>query len=168
MSLLNDCKYGYDVKDNVLRISLLRAPIDPDPKADEGEHMFTYSLYPHAVDLARRHGAGSLRTQRPAARGPPVKKAKGPLPASDSFASIDADNVIIDCVKRCEDSNSIIVRVYEAYGQRGDVSLTFGRKPKKVTECDLMEENDVPVKFKDATVDFYVTPFEIRSFKITF
>ncbi len=47
-SLLNDSKYGYDAKDNVLRLSLLRAPEWPDPNADQGHHEFTYSLYPHA------------------------------------------------------------------------------------------------------------------------
>jgi alpha-mannosidase len=46
-SLLNDCKYGYDAKGNVLRLSLLRSPEWPDPHADEGPHDFTYSLYPH-------------------------------------------------------------------------------------------------------------------------
>ena len=47
-SLLNDCKYGYDAKGNVLRLSLLRSPEWPDPHADEGHHEFTYSLLPHA------------------------------------------------------------------------------------------------------------------------
>ena len=47
-SLLNDSKYGYDARDNVLRLSLLRSPEWPDPHADEGHHEFTYSLYPHA------------------------------------------------------------------------------------------------------------------------
>src|SRR5690606_12906577 len=50
VSLLNDCKYGYDVKGNLLRLSLLRSPIDPDPKADEGHHVFTYALFPHEGD----------------------------------------------------------------------------------------------------------------------
>ena len=53
-SLLNDCKYGYDAKGNVLRLSLLRSPEWPDPHADEGHHEFTYSLYPHRRRLARR------------------------------------------------------------------------------------------------------------------
>ena len=48
VSLLNDCKYGHDIHDNVLRLSLLRAPTNPDPEADQGEHHFTYSLLPHA------------------------------------------------------------------------------------------------------------------------
>src|SRR5262249_23765649 len=47
LSLLNDSKYGYDAKGNVLRLSLLRSPTWPDPHADEGHHEFTYAVYPH-------------------------------------------------------------------------------------------------------------------------
>ena len=168
VSLLNDCKYGYDVKDNVLRISLLRATCEPDPVADQGEHQFTYSLFPHAWDWRGGTVEEAFELNDPLLVVNLKQGAKGALPTSASFASLDADNVVIDTVKRCEDSNSLIVRVYEAYGQRGDVNLTFGRKPKKVTECDLMEENDVPVKMKGSTVSFFVTPFEIRTFKVTF
>ena len=67
-SLLNNCKYGYDAKGNVLRLSLLRSPEWPDPHADEGHHEFTYSLYPHAGDLARSaDGAAGIRTELQAA-----------------------------------------------------------------------------------------------------
>jgi len=167
VSLLNDAKYGYDAKGNVLRLSLLRSSVDPDPHADEGLHHFTYALYPHAWSW--RNGtlqqAHQLNVPLEAV---PVAAAKGPLPPAACFASIDAENVIIDTVKRHEDSDALIVRLYEAYGQRGNVALTFGRKPEKVTECDLMEENDLPVKLDGATIRFHVTPFQIRTFKLVF
>ena len=165
VSLLNDCKYGYDVRDNVMRLSLLRAPVDPDPHADEGEHRFTYSLYPHAWDWRNGTVQQGCQLNAPvlAVAAPPKK---GALPAAASFAAVDAENVIIDAVKRAEDSDDLIVRIYEAYGQRGDVSLTFGSKSKRVTECDLMEENDVPVKMNGATLNLYMKPFELRTFKV--
>ncbi len=167
VSLLNDCKYGYDTKDNVMRLSLLRAPVDPDPHADEGEHDFTYSLYPHAWSWRNGTVQQGLQLNAPvlavAASAHP-----GALPPAYAFAVTDAENVIIDTVKRCEDSDALIVRLYEAYGQRGEVTLTFGRKPKKVTECDLMEENDTAVKLKGTSVTINVTPYEIRSFKVAF
>lgn len=47
VALLNDCKYGHDVKDNVLRLTLVKSAVSPDPEADKGEHVFTYSLLPH-------------------------------------------------------------------------------------------------------------------------
>jgi alpha-mannosidase len=167
VSLLNDCKYGHDIRDNVMRISLLRAPLEPDATADEGVHDFTYSLYPHDGDWRNgtvQEGA-ELNMPLIAVSAP---NSKGALPAVDAFVSVDAENVVIDTVKRAEDSDDIIVRFYEAYGHRGDVSLTFGRTPKEVVECDLMEENPQAVKTKGANVSLYMTPYEIRTLKVTF
>ena len=47
VALLNDSKYGYDIRGHVMRLSLLRAPEYPDPDADQGEHEFSYALLPH-------------------------------------------------------------------------------------------------------------------------
>ena len=167
VSLLNDSKYGYDTRDNVLRLSLLRAPIDPDPKADQGEHEFTYSLYPHGGDWRNGTVQQGHELNSPLV-GVVADPGKGTLPAADAFVSVDADHVIVDTVKKHEDSNAIIVRIYEAYGQRGPVKVTFGRKPKTVVECDLMEENDVPLRFKGATVSLDVVPYDLRSLKVEF
>ena len=167
VSLLNNCKYGYDIKGNTLRLSLLRSTVNPDPHADEGEHDFTYSIYPH--EWAWRNGSVQqgyeLNTPVIAEVVPP---GTGSAPGVGAFASVDADHVILSAVKKCEDSQALIVRLYEAYGQRGDVRLTLAEKPKKVTECDLMEENDRPVKRSGCTVRFAVKPFEIRTFKVEF
>jgi len=167
VSLLNDCKYGYDIKDNVMRLSLLRSPIDPDPHADEGEHHFTYSLFPHNWDWRNGTVQHGYELNNPLlALVAPAKQ--GDLPPVSAFATADPDNVIVDTIKRAEDSDALIVRVYEAYGQRGKATLTFNRRPKKVTECDLMEENDTTAMIRGTTVHFCVTPYEIRSFKVLF
>ena len=88
VSLLNDCKYGYDIKDQCMRLTLLRAPVFPDPTGDKGEHEFTYSLLPHAGNwiTANTVRAGyelnvPLLAQRCAA-----SQAVGSLPAAKSFA----------------------------------------------------------------------------------
>ena len=93
-SLLNDSKYGYDVKGNVLRLSLLRSPEWPDPHADEGHHEFTYSLYPHG---------GTWRDAQTVRRGYELnypliamraQKHEGTLPREHSFVRVEADNVV--------------------------------------------------------------------------
>lgn len=167
ISVLNDCKYGWDCKDNTLRLSLLRSSVDPDPRADEGRHEFTYALYPHAESWRNGTVQQGFDLNHPFI-AVAAKPAKGELPAAGALVSIDVDHAIVDTVKKAEDSNALIVRVYEAYGQRGPVTLTFGRKPKRVTECDLMEENDAAVKMDGANLPFYVKPFEIRTFKAEF
>jgi alpha-mannosidase len=90
------------------------------------------------------------------------------MPPVRAFASVDADNVIIDWVKKCEDSDAILVRMYEAHGQRGPVKVTFARKPSRVSECDLMEENETAVRAAGASVTLYMTPFELRTLKVRF
>jgi alpha-mannosidase len=167
VSLLNDCKYSYDIHNNLMRISLLRSPVLPDPTADEGEHLFTYALYPHAWDW--RNGTveegHDLNTPLLAVA---AAASKGSLPAAGSLAAIDSEHVVIDTVKKAEDSDAVIVRLYEDLGQRGDAEITFGQAPKKVTECDLMEENDTPVQVKGSTATLSVKPFEIRTLKVVF
>ncbi len=50
VSLLNDCKYGHDIKGHTMRLTLLKSGVAPDPAADQGAHVFTYALLPHAGD----------------------------------------------------------------------------------------------------------------------
>jgi len=167
-SLLNDCKYGYDVKDNLLRLSLLRSPVDPDPHADEGFHEMVYALHPHAGDW--RQGTvqqACMLNQRLIAVVPKAGKP-GTLAPIGCFAAIDAENVLIETVKKHEDSDAVILRLFEAFGQRGEATLTFGKRPKSVSECDMMEENDQKLKHKGHEVTLYLKPFEIRTFKISF
>lgn len=167
VSLLNDCKYGYDVKGHVLRLSLLRAPTDPDPHADEGAHEFTYAVYPHPGDWRSGTVQQGCELNHPLVARCDVT-GSGKLPHTYSFAAVDRENVLLDWVKKAEDSNAVILRAYEAFGQRGPVEITLGRKPRKVTECDLMEENDIAAGVEGNVIRFHAKPFEIRTFKVQF
>lgn len=51
VGLLNDCKYGYDIHDSVMRLTLIKSGIFPNPDADKEIHTFTYALYPHEGDF---------------------------------------------------------------------------------------------------------------------
>ena len=168
VSMLNDCKYGFDVHDNVMRISLLRSPTLPDPECDQGVHEFTYSLMPHAEGWQQ---AGTVRRayelNAPVLTDLPEGSLKGSGPAVSSLLSIDRANVVVDTVKKAEDTDDVIVRVYEAHGARGPVKLTFRDVPKSVVECDLMEENDEAVELSGDTVSFAIKPWEIRTFKVS-
>ena len=140
VALLNDCKYGYDIHGNVLRLSLLRSPKAPDTTADRGDHQFTYSLLPHRGDV-RQGGVIQegynlnvpLRVDRPAA-------GTGPLGRSHSFFTIDSPNVVLETVKIGEDKQSVIVRLYEAHGARGAVRLHLGLPVREVRRTNLLEQ----------------------------
>jgi len=168
VSVLNDCKYGWDIKDNMIRLSLLRAPEYPDPEADKGNHEFTYSLLPHAGDW--RNGTVQegydlnvpLQAVLASAHSGPLKDN------SHAFLTMDAPNVVVDTVKQAEDSSDMIFRVYEAYGGRGPATLSFDRPIASATECNLLEEEDAPVDLSGQEIKFAVKPYEIRTFKVRF
>ena len=85
VALLNDCKYGCDIHDGVMRLSLLRAPTHPNPNADRGAHTFTYALLPHEGD----YRTGGVVREGYALNCPayarPLAAQDGPLPESYSF-----------------------------------------------------------------------------------
>ncbi len=170
-ALLNDCKYGYDVRDDVLRLSLLRAPNWPDPEADRGGHRFTYQLLPHAGDLrpAGVIDAGydlnvPLRAVRPEPTGapPPIRGD-----AVGSFLSLDAPNAVIEVVKRPDDgSDALVVRLYEAWGARGPVSLSAPWPLSRAVCTDLLERDGAPVPVGDGRAHFELTPFQILTLRL--
>ena len=166
VSLLNDCKYGYDIKDNRMRLTLLRSPNYPDPVADKGEHDFTYAIYPHEGDWrvggTVREGY-ELNVPLEAAAGRDDVAARL---ASFSFAGADAAHVVIDTVKGAEDGRGLIVRAYEAQGARGPVTLRFGFPVREAVECNLMEDVERAVPVADNAIAFAIKPFEIRTFRI--
>ncbi|MFL5664134.1 MAG: alpha-mannosidase, partial [Ktedonobacteraceae bacterium] len=173
ISLLNDGKYGHDVHDNVVRLTLLKSGIFPDAHADEGLHRFTYSLLPHGGDW---RDAQSVRRayelnvpivcvagQKKAASSPGVSATNR---TSSSFVQADCTHVIVETVKPAEDGDGLIVRLYEAHNQRGRATLTFVMPLLSAQECNLLEEplNDLPCQGK--TLAFEVRPFEIKTFRV--
>jgi alpha-mannosidase len=140
-SLLNDGKYGYDARDNVLRLSLLRAPGWPDPHADEGRHEFTYSLYPHGGGwqeaLTVRQG---YELNDPLLATVVQPHPGGSWPESQSFFSVDADHVMISAVKQAQDGNGLVVRLYEWAGKQGQVQLRIPQGFSGAAAANLMEE----------------------------
>jgi alpha-mannosidase len=166
VALLNDCKYGYDIHGNVMRLSLLRAPTAPDRQADRGHHEFVYALLPHGGDFRK----GAVIEQASALNMPlhlvEAEPRKGSLPARQSFFEVDRPGVVIEAVKHAERDESVIVRLYEAHGSRGAVTLTTTLPVKHAFRADLMERTGAPVECEGGRIAFAVRPFEIVTFKL--
>lgn len=168
VGIVNDCKYAADVKGSTIRLSVLRSPTYPDPKADEGFHNFSFSIIPHS---------GDWRTGEMARRGMdfntqliPIfsETHKGSQPAIHSFFKIDAKNVILSALKKVEDSDNWIIRLYEIYGMKSSVKLTFPRILKAVYESDMMEWNFNQIRHYEKTLDFVINPYEIKTLSVEF
>ena len=170
VALLNDCKYGHDVKDNVLRLTLIKSARQPDAEADLGKHTFTYSLLPHTGGW--REGAvmpEAYALNYPGEADLAPQNGSGDLPERFSFARLDSDHVVLETVKKAEEENAWIVRLYEAKQYRNPaVHLDFGKPIRKAAACNLMEEEERPVGFEGHRLTFSINPYQIRTFKVSF
>lgn len=158
VSILNNCKYGHDIKDHVMRLTLLKSAIYPDVTQDQGEHMFTYALLPHKGDFVE----GDV-VQEAWALNNPLRAALGSHD-NRSLLRSNHEQIQIDAVKKAEDDDAIIVRLHEFTGGRCHVVLTSDFQIESWQECDLMER---PIAEKETgRWSFSVTPYEVKTFKI--
>jgi len=166
VTLMNDCKYGHHTKGNEMRITLLRAPGDPDPIADRGEHTFTYSLMPHVGDYIQAEAVRRGYELNIPLNAQVVKSHNGTLPPTHSFFSVNAPNVVLETIKRAEKEDTTILRLYECHNQRTEVTVMIHVPFKRAYECDLMEDNISEIKSVNGAITFQMKPFEIKTIKL--
>jgi len=167
-SLLNDCKYGYDAKGNVLRLSLLRSPEWPDPHADEGHHEFTYSLYAHRgtwLDAQTIRRGYELNYKL---FSMPTGKHQGRLAAEHSFVQVEPDNLVLTAVKKAEDGDGLVLRFYEWAGKEVDAKIALPPGAQSAEETDLMERPIGAASVQDGAVIVHTKPYEIKTVKVQF
>ena len=156
ISLMNDCKYGHDAKDSTLRITLLKSPKFPDPRADIGKHTFTYSIMAHSGDFRSAH-VEKLATWL----NDPLIITAGEVVEMKKVVECDQDNVYIDAVKRSEYGERVIVRFHEFFGRKTEVRLTSDFAVKSWCETDLMEQ---PISSEvSSEIALTVKPYEIKT-----
>ena len=143
VALLNDCKYGYDVQGDVLRLSLLRAPTWPDPEADRGEHRFAYALLPHEGSiLDGRVAAEAEAFNLPLQLVPGMAGTTG---GPGSFVRVDRAGVSVEAVKKADRDDALVVRLCEVSGSRGPVTLTVAAPLTTAVTTDLLERDLSPL-----------------------
>jgi alpha-mannosidase len=168
LSLLNDCKYGYDAHGSVLRLSLLRSPEWPDPHADEGTHEFTYSLLPHSGgwrEVGTVRAAYELNTPL---RAVAAQSHTGTLPGVHSFVALEPANLVLTAMKQAEDDADLILRFYESAGQKTEARITLPPNVEEVREANLMEQPGERLPSDGKTVTVAVNPWEIKTLRLRF
>ncbi len=165
MALLNDGKYGYSAHWQRAWLSLLRSPLYPDPVADEGEHHFTYSLFPHEGDWTE----GNVVDEAFALNSPLVAHTGGEVEAWGLFTQTGVP-LTLGALKRAEDDDSLILRLHESGGRRGVTELTFGMPLAAIDRVTILEESDeaaIPVEATDnGAWRLTVRPFEIVTLRL--
>lgn len=157
IAILNDCKYGHDILEDTLRLTLIKSAIDPDYRADLGFHEFTYALYPHREEWYE----SELEKEAFDLNNPLAAVPGKILLGRESFLRFSEDNISVDCIKQAEGSDEVIVRFHEFTGARKTVTLNSCLPVKGWCECSLMEE---PLEaYKTEPVQLPVKPYEIKT-----
>lgn len=170
VSLINNCKYGYDIEKNIIRLTLLRSPRWPDPLADRGKHIFSYSLYPHRGDWKE-----SEVVRRAYEFNSPLlavfleeKDIKGELPPSASFFSVQPENIVLVSIKKAEDRESLILRLYESQGRPVQANMQFHNIPALIFETDLMESRKNELFLENNMLKLDFGSYEIKTIELVF
>lgn len=160
VSFLNDCKFGVSVEENVVGLSLLKSGTYPNPVADREHHEATYSVLPHTGSWQE---AGTVREGY--LLNNPLRACTGTgsavLPQRYSLVSHDHRNIMVEAVKQAEDSDALIIRLYEFENTRTDVRLHLAQPFRKIWLCNLMEEREILLAENTADISIPVEPFGI-------
>jgi alpha-mannosidase len=177
VAIINNGRNGYDSKDNAIHLSVIRGPWDPDPRADEGEHNFSYSIYPHKGGWregkvqfqAMAFNSQLLSLQEPEHASPQEQwnSRKGGLPDAYSFIKTDSDHVVLYAMKQMEGfyDRDAIVRFFECEGREGDVTIHLPREVH-ATETTLLEDVSVGPVGDGSTIRFHMKPWEIKTLRL--
>ena len=165
VGILNDCKYGFNTEGSTLKITFLKCGTYPNPEADQGRHVFTYSLLPHIGDFREAGVINEAYSLNQPLETVPVAAHGGTLPSEFSCVGCDKPNVIIETVKKAEADDGMIVRMYDAFNRRTNAEISVADGFEKAFLCDLMENIIKELPFDGKRVTIPVKNFEIVTLK---
>ncbi len=164
-SIINDCKYGYDIHNSHMRITLMRAPTCPDRTGDHGINTFKYAFHPHAEDWRNDTVQTALAFNVPPVAVYNADAVEGNI-TEGSFVTLSEKNVVIDAIKKAQDGRGYIIRVVEEEQKRGNITLNWSFGFEKVYECNMIEEDKAEIAADGDEFEFTIKPFEVKTFRI--
>ena len=139
VSILNNCKYGYSADGSEMSLTLIKCGTFPNEVADQGHHSFTYSLYPHKDGFKQGKTIEEAYLLNRPMEVLPVG-GNGKLPSEYSLVSSDMENIVIETVKKAENGNGIVIRLYDAWNKKSKPMIKLGFSAKKIHLCNMLEE----------------------------
>lgn len=168
ISLLNDCKYGYGIKKGDMSLTLIKSGTYPNEDADIGEHEFTYSIYPHAgrwQEAKTVEMAYNLNVPMLAKR---TGRQEGCGGEYESFLKCSQESCFVEVIKKAEDGNGVIVRMYENKNNRVRAQIQTAYPIAHVYECNLLEENEEELTAGKNCFETVFKPYEIKTIRLIF
>jgi len=183
VSLLNDCKYGFDTVNDMIRMTLLRSARNPTELrahfgltvdkqvaaelTDQGEHHIAYALYPHSSDFREALTARKAYEFNYPLTSLVESSHEGELPKVHSFISAQPENIIIAALKKAEDSDDVILRFFETSGKDAKVVIRIAEPLKGAMETDLLEKGTSRIPIREGAIEVPISKYEIKTIKIT-
>ena len=162
VSLLNNCKYGHDIKDNVIRLTLLKSATHPDPVQDQGEQNFTYSLLPHTGDFVE----GST-VKKAYELNQPLTYINGAIKEDVKTKMFNFNDayILVDAIKKSEDEDMVVLRFHEYSGSKQNVKISSDYNIVAWQETNLMEKPLEDLR-NESEINLELTPYEIKTVMI--
>lgn len=166
VALLNDCKYGYKAYDNILDLDLLRSPVYPDPETDIGKHEFKYALYPHSGQYYDGQVVqAGYELNMPLDVTPVSPNRSGILPEIYSLFFVEPDNIVIETVKKTEEGQAVILRLYESAGRDTVAKIDIHIPCISIELVNLMEELCDQTQLRSGRELFFAS-YEIHTIRL--
>ncbi len=166
VSILNDCKYGWDKPDDsTLRLTLIHSPNDIEK--DMGRHELTYGLYGHKGDWrAGQTIPQAARLNQPLMAFVTVAHP-GTLGKRFSFLRVNTPQAVVRAIKKAEKTDEIIVRLQEAHGMPvRDVGLSFAMPVVAAREVSGVERPIGDVEVRGGLLAVDLGPYQPRTLAV--
>ncbi|MCC6580054.1 MAG: alpha-mannosidase [Phycisphaeraceae bacterium] len=164
-ALLNDGKYGCDAREAVLRLTLLRSPKSPDAEMDMGTHCFTYSFLPYAREAGIAQVVREAYNLNVPLTLTPTDRHDGKADTLSLFR-LDHPHVVLEVVKKAEDDDHVVLRLYEVSGSPRTATLTSPLNFDHACEVNMLERNESPMTTKEHELTMTFRAFEIKTVKV--
>lgn len=165
VALFNDSKYGYDSKGTTLRLTLLRSPTYPWPEADQGEHRFRYGMHVHHGTFTRA-GVPAMAEEFNLPLQVLGKPSSSPALPPAPLLDLRATGCTIESIKKAQDNNDIIVRLWETHGTHTKATLILPSH-YEAARTDLLERSGIPLAVADGRLALTLSPFEIVTLRLS-
>ncbi|NMA83389.1 MAG: alpha-mannosidase [Epulopiscium sp.] len=165
ISILNDSKYGYRIKDGEMELTLIKSGIEPNPVSDREKHYFVYSLFSHEGDYTQDviKEAYDLNYKIHTIKVEANSQGKK---VRNSFVTTDKENIIIEVMKKSEDQKDTIIRLYESQNKRTKVNLEFLLSYSEIIRTNLLEEDEYRLAEDTNKLFLTIKPFEIVTLRL--
>ena len=174
IALINNSKYGFDIVNRTIRMSLLRAALHP-PRygtrtpggpTDQGRHVIMYAIYPHKGDWRTAKVYKIAYAFNMPFIALTNKETEGKLGTEFSLVRVEPDNVIVTVVKKAEYDNSIVLRLHEVEGKESRVKVVLPFDIEKAIETNLIERELNKVKVEGKTLILEMKPYQLKTVKV--